>query len=90
MHSVKVTGALWTNHGEVAVEWVLAGRGIVLRSLWNRAAFYLERGRLVQVMPEVTQPANVWAVYPARLATSGKVRVCVDFLMEEFARRELV
>jgi LysR family transcriptional activator of dmlA len=28
----------------------------------------------------------VWAVYPERLATSAKVRVCVDFLSEEFAR----
>ncbi|HEY1608626.1 MAG TPA: LysR family transcriptional regulator, partial [Paraburkholderia sp.] len=31
-------------------------------------------------------PANIWAVYPERLATSAKVRVCVDFLATEFAR----
>ncbi|RAG31248.1 LysR family transcriptional regulator, partial [Burkholderia multivorans] len=30
--TVKVGGALSTNHGEVAVQWALAGRGIVLRS----------------------------------------------------------
>jgi LysR family transcriptional regulator, transcriptional activator for dmlA len=86
MHTVKVTGALSTNHGEVAVQWALAGRGIMLRSMWNVRP-YLERGELSQVLPEVTQPANVWAVYPARLATSAKVRVCVDFLTEEFARQ---
>jgi LysR family transcriptional activator of dmlA len=83
--SIKVRGPLSTNHGEVAVQWALAGRGIVLRSLWD-ARPLLESGALVQVLPEATQPANVWAVYPARVASSAKVRVCVDFLAEEFAR----
>ncbi|MEX3934493.1 LysR substrate-binding domain-containing protein [Paraburkholderia phymatum] len=83
--SVKVTGPLSTNHGEVAVQWALAGRGIVLRSMWDVRAL-LDGGALVQVLPGVTQPANVWAVYPARLASSAKVRVCVDFLADEFSR----
>ncbi|AMH43641.1 MULTISPECIES: LysR substrate-binding domain-containing protein [Burkholderiaceae] len=83
--SIKVTGPLSTNHGEVAVQWALAGRGIVLRSLWDVRPL-LESGELVQVLPDVTQPANVWAVYPARLAASAKVRVCVDFLADEFAQ----
>jgi LysR family transcriptional activator of dmlA len=83
--SIKVTGPLSTNHGEVAVQWALAGRGIVLRSLWDVRAL-LESGQLVQVLPDVTQPANIWAVYPARLAASAKVRVCVDFLAAEFAQ----
>jgi LysR family transcriptional activator of dmlA len=74
--SIKVTGPLSTNHGEVAVQWALAGRGIVLRSVWDVRPL-LEAGELVQVLPEVTQPANIWAVYPARLAASAKVRVCV-------------
>jgi LysR family transcriptional activator of dmlA len=86
--SIKVTGPLSTNHGEVAVQWALAGRGIVLRSLWDVRPL-LESGQLLQVLPEVTQPANVWAVYPARLASSAKVRVCVDFLAEEFAQWNL-
>ena len=84
--SIKVTGPLSTNHGEVAVQWALAGRGIVLRSVWDVRPL-LEAGELVQVLPEVTQPANIWAVYPARLAASAKVRVCVDFLAQDFAQR---
>jgi LysR family transcriptional activator of dmlA len=83
--SVKVNGPLATNDGEVAVQWALEGRGIVLRSMWNVRP-YLESGRLRQVLPTVIQPANVWAVYPARLASSAKVRVCVDFLTAEFAK----
>jgi LysR family transcriptional regulator, transcriptional activator for dmlA len=83
--SVKVTGPLSTNHGEVAVQWALAGRGIVLRSIWDVQPL-IDSGRLVRVLPDVTQPANVWAVYPARLAQSAKVRVCVDFLEQAFAQ----
>lgn len=82
--TVKVGGALSTNHGEVAVQWALAGRGIVLRSIWE-AGPLLASGELRRVLPEASQPANVWAVYPARLAASAKVRVCVDFLVDAFA-----
>ncbi|WP_323119197.1 LysR substrate-binding domain-containing protein [Burkholderia alba] len=82
--SVKVGGALSTNHGEVAVQWALAGRGIVLRSIWE-AGPLLASGALQRVLPDASQPANIWAVYPARLAASAKVRVCVDFLAEAFA-----
>jgi LysR family transcriptional activator of dmlA len=28
------------------------------------------------------QEANVWAVYPSRLSSSAKLRVCVDWLQE--------
>ncbi|WP_322010754.1 LysR substrate-binding domain-containing protein [Paraburkholderia sp. J12] len=83
--SVKVAGPLSTNNGEVAVQWALAGRGIVLRSLWD-AGPLLESGRLQRVLPDVTQSANIWAVYPARLAQSAKVRVCVNHLEEAFSR----
>ncbi|SAL24320.1 LysR substrate-binding domain-containing protein [Caballeronia telluris] len=83
--SIRVTGPLSTNHGEVAVQWAVEGRGIVLRSMWDVRPL-LANGTLVHVLPEATQSANVWAVYPERLATSAKVRVCVDFLSEEFAR----
>ncbi|PIG08114.1 LysR substrate-binding domain-containing protein [Comamonas sp. 26] len=81
--SVKVTGPLSTNHGEMAVQWARDGHGIVLRSLWDVAAD-LQAGRLVQLLPEWRQVANIWAVYPTRLERSAKVRVCVEFLQEYF------
>ena len=83
--TVRVSGALSTNHGEIALRWAVEGAGIVLRSLWDARA-YLEDGRLVQVLPQYTQPASVWAVYPQRLAGSGRVRVCVDFLRRHLAQ----
>ena len=81
--SVKVTGPLSTNHGEMAVQWALDGHGIVLRSWWDVAAD-LQAGRLVPLLPEWRQEANIWAVYPTRLERSAKVRVCVEFLQEFF------
>ena len=62
----------------------LAGAGIVLRSRWDAQA-YLDRDQLVQILPAYTQEANVWAVYPQRLAGSAKVRVFVDFLERHLA-----
>ncbi|KQQ91918.1 LysR substrate-binding domain-containing protein [Massilia sp. Leaf139] len=80
--TVKVSGALSTNHGEIALRWALDGAGIVLRSRWD-AQPYLDSGALATVLPEYTQEANVWAVYPQRLAGSARLRVCVEFLERE-------
>lgn len=85
--TVRVSGALSTNHGEIALRWAVEGAGIVLRSLWDARA-YLDQGSLVRVLPDYTQPASVWAVYPQRLAGSGRVRVCVDFLRRHLAQGE--
>ncbi|MFT3812188.1 MAG: LysR substrate-binding domain-containing protein [Acidovorax sp.] len=82
--SVKVTGPLSANNGEMVVQWAVHGCGIALRSLWDVGA-HLREGRLVQLLPEWRQEANVWAVYPTR-AQSAKVRVCVEFLQDYFAR----
>ena len=83
--TVKVTGPLSANNGEMVVQWAVDGRGIALRSLWDVGA-HLRAGRLVQVLPEWRQEANVWAVYPTRLERSAKVRVCVEFLAEHFVQ----
>jgi len=40
------------------------------------------------VLPDYTQEANVWAVYPQRLAGSAKLRVCVEFLAQQLGAQE--
>jgi LysR family transcriptional activator of dmlA len=77
--SVKVTGPLSTNQGEIAVQWALGGHGIVLRSAWEVQPL-IAAGQLVVLLPAWRQEANVWAVMPSRLSGSAKVRVCVEFL----------
>ncbi|MBV8247920.1 MAG: LysR family transcriptional regulator [Comamonas sp.] len=86
--TLKVTGPLSANNGEMAAQWALDGHGVVLRSIWDVQAD-LDAGRLVQLLPAWTQEANIWAVYPGRLGRSAKVRVAVEFLQAHFARQGL-
>jgi LysR family transcriptional activator of dmlA len=79
--SVKVRGSLSSNNGEIVVRWAVDGRGVILRSMWDVLPL-LKTGELVQIFPDWTQEANIWAVYPARLETSAKIRVCIDWLQE--------
>ncbi len=76
---VPMGGPLSTNNGEIVLSWARLGMGIVLRSMWDTEPF-LDSGELVQVLPEYTQEANIWAVYPTRLSHSAKLRVCVEYL----------
>ncbi|MBC8055511.1 MAG: LysR family transcriptional regulator [Rhizobiales bacterium] len=77
--TVKVTGPLSSNNGEIVVPWAVDGRGILLRSMWDVGPL-IKAGTLVRVLPQFVQEADIWAVYPARLETSAKVRVCVEWL----------
>ncbi len=86
---VKVRGPLSTNHGEIAVDWALAGHGIVLRSEWDVAA-YLRAGQLLRVLdPWIGNSADIHAIYPQRHHLSATVRVFLDFLAEHFAETRI-
>ena len=82
LKTVKVSGPLSANNGEIIHRWALDGHGIILRSTWD-VSTNLKTGRLVMVLPEYYQDAEVCAVYPSRLAESAKVRVCVQFLAKK-------
>ena len=70
--TIKVRGSLSTNDGEIAVNWALAGHGIVMRAEWDIAK-YLRSGRLRQVLDSwQTPPADIYAVYPQRHQTDRK------------------
>jgi LysR family transcriptional activator of dmlA len=82
LETVKVTGPLSSNHGDVVRQWALGAHGIMLRAIWDVAASLIS-GELVRVLPAYRQPADVWAVTTSRLANSAKVRVCVQYLQEQ-------
>lgn len=86
--TIKVRGPLSSNNGEMVVQWAVDGRGVALRSTWDVGPLIRE-GKLVHILPEYAQDANVWAVYPSRLNTSAKVRVCVSFLEEFMSSTDL-
>lgn len=85
---VRVGSRLSSNNGEIVLQWALSDRGIILRSLWDVQPL-LDQGKLVRVLHDYTQSANVWAVYPTRLSDSAKLRVCVEFL-ERYFRKALL
>lgn len=79
---VKVAGHLSSNHGEVAVDWAIAGHGIVLRSEWDVSGA-LARGELRRILaPWMGLAADVYAVYPQRHYLPARVRTFIDFLAE--------
>lgn len=79
--SVRVNGRLSTNDGEMAREWMLGGRGIMLRSEWDIAS-HVREGRIRVILPDYFQTANILAIYPERHNLTAKVRLFVDALAE--------
>jgi LysR family transcriptional activator of dmlA len=79
IETVKVSGPLSANNGEIVRQWAVDGHGIILRSIWDVGS-NLRTGHLVRILPEYQQEADVSVVYPLRLTESAKVRVCVQFL----------
>lgn len=78
--TIKVHGKLSTNDGEVALNWALDDRGILMRAEWD-VAKYLRSGRLTQVLASYdTPPADIHAVYAERLNLSAKVVCFVEHL----------
>lgn len=84
--AIKVRGSLSTNDGEIAVNWALAGHGIVLRAEWDIAR-YLRSGRLRQVLDGYETPgADIHLVYPQRHQLSARVRAFADHLGGHFSK----
>lgn len=83
--TVKVRGSLSTNDGEIAVNWAVAGHGLLMRAEWDIMK-YLNSGRLRQVLENWhTPPADIYAVYPQRLQTAARVKAFVDHVVNAFA-----
>jgi DNA-binding transcriptional LysR family regulator len=72
---VRITPRLASNDGDVARGWVLAGRGILLRSEWS-VADDLRAGRLVHVLPDYQTPSAdvLLLVNPQRARTKRSER----------------
>ncbi|WP_371319894.1 LysR family transcriptional regulator [Variovorax sp. dw_308] len=79
---VKVTGRLSSNNSEIVRGWGNDGHGILLQAQWDLHDD-ISAGRLVPVLPQWWQPADIWAASSVRLSHSAKVRVCVQFLQEQ-------
>ena len=83
--SVKPASTLASNDIDVVLRWACDGHGIVMSSQWLLAPS-LASGALVQVLPQWTQDAPLYAVSTVRSAQSAKVRLCVDALRGQMAQ----
>lgn len=82
--TVKVTGALECNNGEVIHRWALDGLGLALKSTWD-VGESLRKGRLKALFTEHTpRGVKIYAVYPHRQFIPPKVRLFVDFLQKTY------
>jgi DNA-binding transcriptional LysR family regulator len=83
--TVKVRGTLSSNDGEVCLNWVLDGHGLMLRAEWDIAK-YVKTGRLRILLEDYATPdADIYAVAGERQARSPRVRAFTEFLAESFS-----
>nr|WP_222622536.1 LysR substrate-binding domain-containing protein [Ramlibacter albus] len=81
---VRVQGPLSSNSGELVRDWCLAGRGIMLRSLWDIAPLMASK-QLVQVLPAYAMvDADIHWLAPHQPQVPRRIRLLVDFLAERF------
>jgi LysR family transcriptional regulator, transcriptional activator for dmlA len=85
--AIKIKGALVSNSGELVRDWCLAGRGIMLRSLWDVSPL-IASGQLVRLLPSYAmRNANIQWLAPFRAQTPQRVRLLREHLMNRFKAR---
>lgn len=84
--TMRVTGTLDCNDGELLHRWAREGLGLGWRSTWEIAED-LERGELETVLDEFALPDyDILAVYPQQRYVPAKVRYFIDYLKAVYAR----
>ena len=86
--SVRVSGTLHSNNGDLLAEAAVLGAGIVFEPAFIVGP-EVRAGRLVPLLQDFEPPATpIYAVYPSRKHLSAKVRRFVDLLIERFSRAQ--
>lgn len=82
--AVEVSGPLVSSNGDVLLQAAIAGHGVVLEPdfILHDA---VRSGALVQILQDhAWRTIGVWAVWPSSRMLPRRVRVFVDFLVEQF------
>lgn len=85
--AVRISGRLSASNGEVAYAWMLAGLGLVQKSIWD-VADDLRAGKLVAVLPQYRREEAVHAVFPPGRQIPHRLLCFVDFLTKELQAAE--
>lgn len=82
--TLKVSGNMVCNDGEVLHDWALAGKGLAWRSIWEVGA-EIESGKLISVLDDFAAPGNdIYAVFAQRRHLPLRIRALVDFLRRAY------
>lgn len=85
--SIKVSGRLASNDGEVITRLALDGHGVMLRSWWD-VNEHLASGALVALLPEWQGVrADFYAVFEQRRHVSARLRAFIEFIQRELPGR---
>lgn len=80
---VRIDAKFITNDGEVALDWALAGKGILMRSEWS-VSNDLKAGRLVRVLDDwTTNQAPIFALTSGPRGRTQRVASLLEFLKEK-------
>jgi DNA-binding transcriptional LysR family regulator len=75
---VRAASRLRSNSGLIALDWALAGCGLVMNS-WVDVEPDLRAGRLIHVLPERrSDPAPVCALFPSSRQLPSRVRLFIE------------
>lgn len=80
--SVRITGPMGSNYSDIVWNWMHAGLGISLFSIWDVSAS-LASGELERVLPDYFQPADICAVTAGRIENSSKLQLCLSFIADQ-------
>lgn len=87
MQSIKVSGRLASNDGEVITRLALDGHGAMLRSWWD-VNEHLASGALVALLPGWQGVrADFYAVFEQRRHVPARLRAFIDYAQREIAGR---
>ena len=86
VREIQVQGTLLTNNSEVMHEWALAGRAVTIKALWD-VEDDIRAGRLVQLLkPFQCDELNLYATYATRAHLPPRMRLFIDFVVQELSR----
>jgi DNA-binding transcriptional LysR family regulator len=78
---------LRSSSGDVALDWALAGCGLVMKS-WVDVKSHVRSGRLIHVLPEWrSEPTPVCALFPSSRQLPTRVRVFIDAMVDSLVPR---
>jgi DNA-binding transcriptional LysR family regulator len=86
--TLKVSGSMACNDGEVLHDWALAGKGLAWRSMWEVGG-EIDTGQLQTVLDEYAAPgSDIYAVFSQRRHLPLRIRAFVDFLRRSYAQAD--